>query len=60
VLIPTKAVSGSDLIPGTDSDAIPVTIGAKRRDAGGIIVLEVTGIGQVEFCIGFIFFPPVE
>ena len=31
VLIPMKVVSDSDLIPGTDSDAMPVTIGAQRR-----------------------------
>jgi hypothetical protein len=28
----------------------------ERSDAGGIIVLEVTGIGQGEFGFGFIFF----
>jgi hypothetical protein len=31
MLIPMKAVTDSDLIPGSDSDAMPVTIGAKRR-----------------------------
>jgi hypothetical protein len=31
LLIPMKVVSDSDLIPVTRSDAIPITIGAKRR-----------------------------
>ena len=31
VLIPMKAVSDSDLIPVTRSDAMPVKIGAQRR-----------------------------
>ncbi len=31
VLIPMKVVSDSDLIPVTRSDAMPVTVGAKRR-----------------------------
>jgi len=31
VLIPVNVVTDSDLIPGSDSDAMPVTIGAKRR-----------------------------
>jgi len=31
VLIPTKAVTDSDLIPATRSDAMPAAIGAKRR-----------------------------
>jgi len=31
VLIPAMVVTGSDLMPGSDSDAMPVAIGAKRR-----------------------------
>jgi hypothetical protein len=31
LLIPMKVVSNSDLIPVTASDAMAVTIGAKRR-----------------------------
>ncbi len=31
VLIPMKVVGVSDLIPVTRSDAMPVTVGAKRR-----------------------------
>ncbi|HXJ95051.1 MAG TPA: hypothetical protein VMT20_19605 [Terriglobia bacterium] len=31
LLILTKAVTDSDLIPATRSDAKPVTLGAKRR-----------------------------
>ena len=31
VLIPMKVVTDSDLIPVSDSDAMPVAIGAKRR-----------------------------
>jgi hypothetical protein len=31
LLIPVNVVTDSDLIPGSDSDAMPVTIGAKRR-----------------------------
>jgi hypothetical protein len=31
VRIPTKAVTDYDLIPVTDSDAKPVTLGAQRR-----------------------------
>jgi len=31
LLIPMKAVSDSDLIPVTRSDAMPVKIGAQRR-----------------------------
>jgi uncharacterized repeat protein (TIGR03833 family) len=31
LLIPTKAVTDSDLIPVTRSDGKPVTLGAKRR-----------------------------
>jgi len=31
VLIPTKMGTDSDLIPVTYSDAMPVTVGAKRR-----------------------------
>jgi hypothetical protein len=31
VLIPMKVVTDSDLIPVSDSDVMPVAIGAKRR-----------------------------
>jgi hypothetical protein len=31
VLIPMKVITDSDLIPVTCSDAIPITVGAKRR-----------------------------
>jgi hypothetical protein len=31
VLIPMKVTTDSDLIPVTCSDAIPITVGAKRR-----------------------------
>jgi hypothetical protein len=31
MLIPAMAVTDSDLVPGSDSDAMPVAIGAKRR-----------------------------
>jgi hypothetical protein len=31
LLIPVNVVTDSDLIPGSDCDAMPVTIGAKRR-----------------------------
>jgi len=55
MLIPTKAVTDYDLIPVSDSNAMPVTIGAKRRDAGETIVLEVTGIRQRECGFSFIF-----
>lgn len=43
VPIPVKAVTDSNLIPGSDSDAMPVTQG-KRSDAGEAIVPEATGI----------------
>jgi hypothetical protein len=29
--IPMKAITDSDLIPVTGSDAMPITVGAKRR-----------------------------
>ena len=31
VLIPTKAGTYSDLVPGSDSEAKPVSLGAQRR-----------------------------
>jgi hypothetical protein len=31
VLIPMKMITDSDLIPITCSDAMPITVGAKRR-----------------------------
>ena len=51
-----KVVSDSDLIPVADSAAKRVTVG-ERSDAGAVIVLEVTVIGQLEFSFGFMFCP---
>ena len=48
-----KVVSDSDLIPVTCSEVKAVVFGAKRADV--LIVLEVTGIGQLEFGFLFIF-----
>ncbi len=53
LLIPMKVGTDSDLIPVTRFDAMAVTFGAKRR--WRFMVLEVTGIGQLEFGFNFIF-----
>ena len=51
--IPMKVVSDSDLIPVTCSEVKRSF--SERSDAGVLMVLEVTGIGQLEFGFLFIF-----
>ena len=53
MLIPLKVVTDSDLIPVAASEVKPVV--SERSDAGVLMVLEVTGIGQLEFGSSFIF-----